>query len=54
MRQAVFLVLIVKPWNALLREIIKLLSLGEPKKVGQPTFSYAKRQGDELGDNCTS
>lgn len=34
MCQAVFLVLIAKPQNALLREIIKVLSLGELKKVG--------------------
>lgn len=53
MYQAVFFVLIVKVWNALLREIIKSLSLGD-LKVGQSIISYAQRQGDELGDdNCT-
>lgn len=54
MCQAVYLLLIVKPWHDLLREIIKLLSLGELQKVGQSIFSCAQRQGDELGDdNCT-
>ena len=53
MCQAVFLVLISKLWNALPREIIKSLSLGD-LKVGRSVFSYAARQGDELGDdNCT-
>lgn len=51
MYQAVFWVLTVKPWNALLREIIKSLCLGELKKVEQSIISYAQRQEDELSDD---
>lgn len=53
MCQTVFLVLIVKLGNALSREIIKSLTLGD-LKVGQSIYSYALRQRDELGgDNYT-